>query len=247
MGDSGDSKAKAELFVLSGADVGRSFELTHGSTVGRAPDRTVALRDRSISRHHAHFEFSDGSWSIVDDGSTNGFVVDGVRSERARLSDLGEFLIGEVLVRVRTELAAAPSAPAAAPLVRPSPPPPVAAVEIEIEDEILLDSEPEATRTTIARMPPPAAPVAPVLSAPSPAAAARAAADPGFAARGRRVLQYHKQEARSGLLVTDLAQRPLWVRALVFAAVLALTGALAWGVYRGVLSMREDVAGKSAP
>src|SRR4249920_502955 len=91
------SGPRAELFVLSGPDVGRSFEISPGATLGRAPDRAVILRDKSISRHHAHFEFSGAAWSIVDDGSTNGFVVDGTRRERAELTDLREFMIGEVL------------------------------------------------------------------------------------------------------------------------------------------------------
>ena len=251
--EAGKSGAKAELFVLSGPDVGRSYEVAHGSTVGRAPDRGVVLRDKSISRHHAHFEFVGGSWMIVDDGSTNGFMVEGSRREKAQLTDLRDFVIGEVLVRLRTAVAsgaaapavvtAAAPAPVATPIVRAAAPVASSSDEIEIEDEILLDSAPEATRAVISRAPsrpsPPPAPT--VVSAP----AARTAADPGLEARGRRVLQYHKEDARSGLLITDLAQRPWWVRTLVFVIVLALTAALGWGIYRGVLSMREGASAET--
>src|SRR5687767_9239087 len=183
--------AKAELFVLSGPDVGRSFEVLHGSTVGRAPDRAVVLRDRSISRHHAHFELAGGVWSIVDDGSTNGFIVDGSRRERAELTDLREFVIGEVLVRLRTQAPAAAAAPpparaappviahAAAPAVAQASPPAVplprqetggAAGEIEIEDEILLEDAP-ASSPPLARRPPAPSPPAAAPGVPRTAAA----------------------------------------------------------------------------
>ena len=241
--DAGVPGARAELFVLSGHDVGRSYEIVHGSSVGRALDRAVVLRDRSISRHHAHFECAEGIWSIVDDGSTNGFIVDGSRRERSQLTDLREFVIGEVLVRLRIQSAGAPSSPACS-----APPLPVQVAaptnrhddEIEIEDEILLDSDPEATNPVMARAP--SRPEPPLAIAPT----SRAVADPELAARGRRVLQYHKQDARQGLFITDLAQRPLWLRALVYLLVLAITSALAWGVYRGVISLREGVSGQSA-
>jgi len=235
--------------VLSGPDVGRSFEVFPGATLGRAPDRTVAMRDKSISRHHAHFEHADGVWAIVDDGSTNGFVVDGVREQRAFLTDLREFMIGEVLVRLRTQMSEAPAAPVArvapaAPVVAAAPRAPIAASEelddIEIEEDITVPS------ATVMSLPTrPAAP-APIARPPPSAAGARPVTDPGFQAKGQRALQYHKQEARSGLFVTDLEQRPLWVRALVFALVLAIAAALAWGVYRGVLSLREG-ASSTAP
>lgn len=226
----------AELFVLAGPDAGRSFEIFSGASLGRAPDRAVVLRDKSISRHHAHFECKDGIWSIVDDGSTNGFVVDGSREKRAELTDLREFVIGEVLVRLRTKLPEAQAAPVLS-VVREQAAPQQKPDEIEIEDEILLDAAPEATTITFQKR---VAAAVPIQRAPSLAPAARSVSDAGFSARGQRPLQYHKQEAHRGLFVTDLAQRPLWVRALVFAVVLALAGALAWGVYHGVLSLRRE-------
>jgi hypothetical protein len=268
---------RAELFVLSGPDVGRSHAIVHGSTLGRSPDRDVVLRDKSISRHHAHFECAGGVWSIVDDGSTNGFQVDGVRSERAVLGDLREFLVGEVLVRLRTQFTA-PAAPTAstaqaASTASPSPtasgesaapsaytaprPAPAAAAQApaasasDLGDEIEIDSDPEATSPTLVRRAPPAppapAPAPPAPAAPAPGAGARTAATPGPTPRGQRVLQYHKQEARHGLLVTDLDQRPAWLRALLVAVALAIAGGLAWAAYRGVLSVREDLSAEETP
>ena len=240
------SAQRAQLFVLSGPDVGRSFEIFHGASIGRAPDRAVILRDRSISRHHAHFEFLDGVWSIVDDGSTNGFEVDGVKAQRAELTDLREFAIGEVSVRLRTQVAA-DAAPAVQPIVRAAAAPSADADEIVLEDEILLEGQAEATFVSVQpRQVAPAPNARASVAAPAPTLAARPAAEPEFSARGQRALQYHKQAERSGLFVTDLAQRPWWVRLLVIASVIAVAGALAWGVYRGVLALREGSSHSTA-
>ena len=43
----------AQLFVLSGADVGRSLEARDGLTIGRSRECALVLRDPSISRRHA--------------------------------------------------------------------------------------------------------------------------------------------------------------------------------------------------
>ena len=294
--DAGAGGTRAELFVLSGPDVGRSFNIGHGATVGRAPDRDVVLRDRSISRHHAHFECSAGVWSIVDDGSTNGFVVDGARHERATLQDLREFVIGEILVRLRTEFSGAPAAsprpaaPAGLPPVSsagPSSPPaptptqsgfpaPTASRAQDLGDEIEIDSDPESTVPSL-RSPPRAtsAPsfgergrtgpsgaepggagsaggagpsvVRPISAPAAKLASSGAGAAGNLGARGQSVLQYHKQPARTGLLVTDLDQRPLWVRILSLALVVVLAAALAYGAYRGVLSLREGLESTEPP
>lgn len=243
---------EAELFVLSGPDVGRSFPVRHGSTVGRAPDRDVPLRDRSISRHHAHFEHQDGAWQIVDDGSTNGFFVDGARSKRAPVADLREFLIGEVLVRLRTSSAAQPPPPArdASSLTpaRVASPAPEEPDEIVLEDEIQIDAPPSAPRQAAAPEPAPAPTVAPDRAAARRAQLLGEMGATGVAqASNARVLQYHKQAARRGLFVTDLSQQPAWVRGLAVVLALALFAALAWGSYLGVLAIRERGASTDAP
>lgn len=248
------SGPRAELFVLSGPDVGRSFAVSHGSTLGRSPDRSIALRDKSISRHHAHFEFDQGRWAIVDDGSTNGFQVDGIRQQRALLTDLRDFVIGEVLVRLRTQ--APEPAQSSTPTARVQAPPtgaPPAAIEDEIrlEEEIVLEDAPPAKPAHtfgqgLAALSAAAAPATPERPALARAAAAgiptRTAEPSALGARGQRALQFHKQEARQGFLVSDLSQQPGWVRALVLLLALAIAAALAFGAYRLVLGLRQERA-----
>src|SRR4051812_29766713 len=63
-----------------GRGVGR-FELVAGElTIGRDADRQLILPSASVSRRHARV-YLDGSGQpcIVDEGSANGVIVDGVR------------------------------------------------------------------------------------------------------------------------------------------------------------------------
>jgi serine/threonine protein kinase len=59
-------------------------------TVGRGEDNYIVVADASVSKHHLSFELeSDGSWWVVDNGSSNGTFVDDAelsRNGRVRLS-----------------------------------------------------------------------------------------------------------------------------------------------------------------
>jgi ABC transport system ATP-binding/permease protein len=56
------------------------FELGDGElTIGRDADRQLVLPSASISRRHARILVQNGSPCIVDDGSSNGVLVNGVR------------------------------------------------------------------------------------------------------------------------------------------------------------------------
>jgi pSer/pThr/pTyr-binding forkhead associated (FHA) protein len=62
-----------------GREVGR-FELVAGElTIGRDADRQLVLPSASVSRRHARVYLDGGQPCIVDEGSANGVIVDGVR------------------------------------------------------------------------------------------------------------------------------------------------------------------------
>jgi pSer/pThr/pTyr-binding forkhead associated (FHA) protein len=62
-----------------GREVGR-FELAQGElTIGRDADRQLVLASASVSRRHARVYIDGGQPCIVDEGSANGVIVDGVR------------------------------------------------------------------------------------------------------------------------------------------------------------------------
>ena len=224
-----DEGLEARLFVLSGADLARSFPLGERAVVGRAEECEVVLVDRSISRKHALFARGEGGWFVQDLGSTNGVTRHGKRAERFELADGDEFKVGDLAVRFRLVPAVAEelefvSAPLAAPSPKPAlalrPSPPRAApAAATTEDEIELDDAP-----------------APVKAPPS--------AAPGSATR-EALAATHFRAARtarsSGFFAGELEQRPLWLRCLLVLGLFVVAGALAYGVFYAVRLLRAGL------
>lgn len=106
------------LVSRKGADP-KSYELDKNLvTIGRSSDNDIVLPVTGVSRHHARLEGgADGSWKIVDLGSTNGTILDGSRL----LTDLPEtwkpgqtVIIGAFHLHLQME-----QAPAVSPAGRP--------------------------------------------------------------------------------------------------------------------------------
>lgn len=55
-------------------------------TIGRAEGCAVLLDHPRVSRAHAHLEYREGEWWLLDDGSTNGTVINDVPAEVRMLS-----------------------------------------------------------------------------------------------------------------------------------------------------------------
>jgi hypothetical protein len=232
------------VFVLAGRDVGRSFEVGAGAVLGRGADCEVRLHDLSVSRRHARLELAEGRWFLVDLGSRNGLRKDGELVQRAPIADHDEVLVGELPLRFRLDEgapAAPPRAPAraasnapaarparSAPLGPPARPAPRGLArpepeeEIRLEDDAALEQEIELAATRVRAR----------ETLPSAGAAA------SLGERERRRLEVLRASGRAGAWSSDLAQQPLWVRALVYLAVLALFAGLAFGAFRAVAYLR---------
>jgi membrane-bound lytic murein transglycosylase D len=61
--------------------------LSHPFRVGRGEHCDVTIASPLVSREHAAFDNQDGTWWVVDLGSTNGLIVDGTSTQRAELGD----------------------------------------------------------------------------------------------------------------------------------------------------------------
>jgi len=68
------------LEISSGGEVSK-HHLVQVTTIGRADDNNVILRDAAVSRHHALLEWVGDNLRIIDLGSTNGTQVSGVKIE----------------------------------------------------------------------------------------------------------------------------------------------------------------------
>jgi predicted component of type VI protein secretion system len=248
------------LFVLSGPDIGRTFELGDGAVLGRSPECEAPLRGASVSRRHARLEARGDDWFLVDLGSRNGIRRGELRERELRLTDGGTLSVGDVELRFRLEEAGvreAPPARAAAPApAAPAPAPEVEELDLEeaeeepdglvFEGEELFDAPPPATATpapaAARREPEPAAP-APVAGTAARDRAAERLARAGIRTRpgtdggpvqdsARPVLQYSRHASGGGALSADLAQYPGWVKALVGLLVVGLFVGLFWLAFR---------------
>lgn len=146
-----------KLHVLQGADVGKSYEVADGATIGRDPSCAIVLRDASVSRKHAEIVLRDGRWFVVDTGSRNGVTLGGARVTEAELADLTELSIGDVALRFRANSSAgasggapaataevvAPKAPSAPSVATPAraPAKPAQPTDSGELDEIVLEGE----------------------------------------------------------------------------------------------------------
>lgn len=69
-------------------------------TVGRLPECTISVNDSNISRQHAEIRAGQTAYVVVDLGSTNGTLLNGVRiGGEARLSDGDIISFGSTHVR----------------------------------------------------------------------------------------------------------------------------------------------------
>lgn len=69
----------ASVGVYSGSIFPLAFNGT-GITIGRDPTNTISLNnDTTVSRRHASFSYENGTYLIIDEGSSNGIYVNGVR------------------------------------------------------------------------------------------------------------------------------------------------------------------------
>ncbi|KAA1421552.1 FHA domain-containing protein [Nocardioides humilatus] len=100
----------AVLRVLEGRDAGMEFPLRLGSsTIGRAADCEVRLKDPSVSKQHARI-IVGARVEVVDIGSSNGVVVGGVQVSRLAVAVGDVIELGDTTVSVVSLAASGPSA-----------------------------------------------------------------------------------------------------------------------------------------
>ncbi len=87
-----------KVIVLSEQFRGQSFELTEPQyTVGRGEDCGVCLPDPTISSHHCTLQRTpDGRYLLIDQGSTNGTRVNGVRVKEQELANSDIVQVGAI-------------------------------------------------------------------------------------------------------------------------------------------------------
>ena len=106
--DTSPAQRRASVRIESGFYQGLEWALDRPSTViGRGRGADFVLHEATISRSHALMGYQAGRLYVQDLGSTNGVLVNGVREDRALLSNGDELRMGRLVLRVRTGSSAA--------------------------------------------------------------------------------------------------------------------------------------------
>jgi hypothetical protein len=66
-------------------------------SVGRLPDNTIQIEDRTVSAYHFELHFERDHYRLHDCGSTNGVIVNGRRVEDFHLREESQILVGTVI------------------------------------------------------------------------------------------------------------------------------------------------------
>jgi hypothetical protein len=86
----------ARLRILEPTGGDRALVVDGGLlTIGRAPDNALVLGDRRASRYHARLQARQGTLVLVDLGSLNGTIVNGVPVQEVALGVGDEIRIGD--------------------------------------------------------------------------------------------------------------------------------------------------------
>lgn len=97
----GNQIPKYDLLVLGGPDKGARRTIDPGGlTIGTSHICQFRLSDPTVSRIHCEIRIHEDGARIVDSGSTNGVVVDGVRIQEATLAPNSTVELGETTIRV---------------------------------------------------------------------------------------------------------------------------------------------------
>ena len=87
------------LVALSGPIAGQRFALAGPLEIGREASGIAIPSDATASRRHARVEPVGTGWQVVDLGSTNGTLVNGVKTAQALLKPGDEFQVGATAFR----------------------------------------------------------------------------------------------------------------------------------------------------
>jgi pSer/pThr/pTyr-binding forkhead associated (FHA) protein len=97
-----DPEGQALILVETGFYEGLEWPLQGDRcVVGRGREADLVLSEPTISRSHAAVKRGDGGWVVEDLNSTNGTVVNGTRTTRARIKNGDEIQLGRLVLRLR--------------------------------------------------------------------------------------------------------------------------------------------------
>ena len=93
------SERKPTLVMISGTQLGRSFEIDKDEfMVGRVDNCDLVVEDDLVSRHHCKIILTPDGAQIVDLASTNGTLVNGRRIDKVFLKEGDQIQVGSIAI-----------------------------------------------------------------------------------------------------------------------------------------------------
>ena len=90
------------LVVMEGTQKGQDFRLYEGAnSIGAAADTDVVITDDYLSARHATIRFEDGTYEMIDAGSTNGSYLNEKKISKEELVDNDTLRLGRTQLRFK--------------------------------------------------------------------------------------------------------------------------------------------------
>ncbi|MCL5270671.1 MAG: FHA domain-containing protein [bacterium] len=85
-----------EIIVKLGDNiVQKYFFIKESMSIGRAPENEIVIENLAISRHHATIRHENGRYYLIDEDSSNGTYVNGVRIQKTEIMDRDVVTVGK--------------------------------------------------------------------------------------------------------------------------------------------------------
>lgn len=92
---------EAKLVCIEGDIAGSEFKLKKETTIGRANNNTIVLKDAKVSRQHSVIKQTGQEFVIIDLNSSNGVIVNHEKIKEHVLSDGDQIIIGDHTLQVK--------------------------------------------------------------------------------------------------------------------------------------------------
>lgn len=91
----------AKLVIIKGDHLGKEFVLRGDTSIGRAGNNDIVVKDAKVSRQHATVKLKGKEYVIIDLNSSNGIFVNGERVKEHVLTEGDQVGIGDFVLEFR--------------------------------------------------------------------------------------------------------------------------------------------------